>query len=80
MIVSAIWLVFSWTVTNDKPWCRELDTGAAVTNMPEREFKQLFPETQLRQCKTYTGDRLPVVGEVTALVQHNHQTRDLVLK
>ena len=50
-----------------KPVSMELDTGAAVSVMSEKVFKQLFPHARLRQSplvlKTYTGQVMKVVGE-----------------
>ena len=55
----------------------ELDTGAAVTIMSLSTFKKLFPRTQLRQTqlvlKTYTGQPMEVVGEVTMSVNYQNQ-------
>ena len=70
-------------VINDKSVCMELDTGAAVTIMPEKLYQELFPGVQLRTShillKTYTGERLSVVGESVVRVHHNGQSKELVL-
>jgi hypothetical protein len=51
----------------------ELDTGAAVTIMSEGKCKQLFPDMILRQSsillRTYSGERIPVIGELDVDVQ-----------
>ena len=61
----------------------ELDTGAAVTIISEKKFRELFPETQLTRSsvllKTYTGERLSVAGDANVRVQYEDQVRDLVL-
>ena len=76
---------------NDESVCMELDTGEAgeaVTIMPEKQFQELFGGgggggIQLRCShilfKTYTGERLSVVGECVVRVQHNGQSKGLVL-
>ena len=55
----------------------ELDTGAAVTIMSLSTFKKLFPRKQLRHTqlvlKTYTGQPMEVVGEVTMNVTYQNQ-------
>ena len=60
-----------------------VDTGASVTLMSETECHKLFPEATLRESsvllRTYSGDRLPVVGEVDVRVQYGQQIQDLVL-
>ena len=70
-------------VINDKPVCMELDTGAAITIMSEKQYKELFPEVELRESnvllKTYSGVRLSVKGERVVHVQHNGQSQELVL-
>lgn len=61
----------------------ELDTGATITIMSERQFREIFPGAKMEKSnvllKTYTGESLPVVGEVVVQVQHNQQSRDLAL-
>ena len=70
-------------IINDKVHCMELDTGTAITIMSQKKYEELFPESSLRNfdvlLKTYSGERLPVVGEMSAQVQHNQQACDLVL-
>ena len=70
-------------VVNDTALTMELDTGAAVTIMSERQYKELFPGAPLQQSsvllKTYSGERLPVLGDMKATVQYEQQQQDLVL-
>ena len=70
-------------IINDKPVCMELDTGAAMTIMSEKQYKELFPGVELRESKvvlkTYSGERLSVKGERAVQVQHNGQSQELVL-
>ena len=60
----------------------ELDSGAAVTIISEK-YSELFSDAPLRQSlllfKTYSGERLSVVGDMSATVQYEQQTQDLVL-
>lgn len=55
----------------------ELGIGAAVTIMSITAFNELFPQTMLRRfklvLKTYTGQPMEVVGEVTMKVTYQHQ-------
>ena len=61
----------------------ELDTGAAMTIMSEKQYRELFPDVALRKSevllKTYSGERLPIVGDSVVKVLHNHQFQELVL-
>jgi len=45
----------------------EVNTGAAVLLMPEQMFRTLFPQAKLSHSelvlKTFTGERMEVVGE-----------------
>ena len=70
-------------VINNVVHTMELDTGASVTLMSETECHKLFPEATLRESsvllRTYSGDRLPVVGEMDVRVQYGQQIQDLVL-
>ena len=55
----------------------ELDTGAAVSVMPEATFRQSFPDVNLRPSslilETYTGQVMKVVGETSVDVQYKDQ-------
>ena len=46
----------------------ELDTGAEVSVLPESTYLSLFPEKALIKSaailKTYTGESIPMIGEV----------------
>ena len=61
----------------------EVDTGAAVSLITEQQQQELFPTAVLRHSKvtlrTYTAERLPVVGEMHVHVQYGDQTSDLPL-
>ena len=61
----------------------ELDTGAAVTIVSEKQYDNLFSNRQLKKSqvllKTYSGEPLPVIGEVEVRVQYEQQEKDLVL-
>ena len=68
---------------NGKTHQFELDTGAAVTIMSQSEFQRLLPRVVLRKCavllKTYSGERLTVVGDVDVQVQYEQQVHALKL-
>ena len=55
----------------------KLDTGAVVTVMPERKFRQMFPDQSLKRSsivlKTFTGERLQIVGETDVDVSYQDQ-------
>ena len=55
----------------------EVDTGAAVFLITEQQQQELFPTAVLHHSKvslrTYTADRLPVVGEMRIHVQYDEQ-------
>ena len=70
-----------------KPVVMEVDTGAAVLVISEKTYKGLFPNLTLKEApmglKTYTGERIPVLGEVVVEVsyqQQNHQLSLIVVK
>ena len=66
-----------------KDVCMELDTGAAVSIIGEKEAQEMFPNTKLRRSemvlKTYTSDRIKVVGEIDVDVLYQNQSHALVL-
>ena len=68
---------------NNKVVSMEIDTGAAVSLISEEKLHDLFPETVPRETnvtlKTYTGERIDMVGEVDMAVQYGDQKKDLVL-
>ena len=55
----------------------ELDTGAAVTVMAKSTFLHLFPNLTLQQSmialKTYMGELMSVVGEISLEVLYQDQ-------
>ena len=68
---------------NDNVLSMELDTGATITIVPEKKFREILPRAKVEKSdvhlKTYTGESLPVVGEVVVSVKHDKQAKDLVL-
>ena len=60
-------------VINETPITMELDTGAAVTIISEKHYQEHFASTHLRKSelllKTYSGERLSVIGTMDARVQ-----------
>ena len=59
----------------------EVDTGAAVSIMAEENFWYHFPSDLISplQLKTYTKDKLPVIGEVKVPVSYNNQKGKFML-
>ena len=55
-------------VLNGVTHSMELDTGAAIAVISEAKCRELFPGAMLRKSelllKTYTGEPLPVIGEL----------------
>ena len=70
-----------------KPVVTEVDTGAVVLVISEETYKELFSNLTVKEApmglKTYTGERIPVLGEVVVEVsyqQQNHQLSLIVVK
>ena len=65
-------------LVNNQPLKMELDTGAAVSIIAESQLKRILPRIKLKPSKikleTYTGEKMPVVGEVPVEVQYAEQT------
>ena len=61
----------------------EVDTGAAVSVISETTYKELFPNLTLKivpmGLKTYTGEGIPVLGEVVVEVSYHEQNHQLSL-
>ena len=63
----------------------EVDTGAAMTVMNEKKFKTLNKNTvkpleeSKVQLRTYTGDRLQVLGTTEVEVRYENQSATLPL-
>ena len=59
---------------NKIPLIMEVDTDAAVSLLSEDTLKSKFPEARLQpatvQLKTYTGEPLEVLGELSVEVQY----------
>jgi hypothetical protein len=73
-------LLIRYPLINNVVHNMELDSGAAVTLTSETVCKQLFPDSTLRVLlRTYSGEHLPVVGEINFKVQYEKQVQYLVL-
>ena len=61
---------------NGRNLSMELDTGAAVSIMSNTTRKAVFPRAKVQPCsvnlRTYTGEVIKVVGELSVVVQHGH--------
>ena len=59
---------------NKIPLVMEVNTGAAVSLLSEDTLKSKFPEARLKpttvQLKTYTGEPLEVLGELSVEVYY----------
>ena len=61
----------------------ELDTGASVSLISQKVWKEYLPKAELQKSdtllKTYTGEKLHVLGELQVLVKYNGQEQQLPL-
>ena len=61
----------------------EIDTRAAVSVISEQTRKKMFPDVPLSKLtlllKTYTGEVMPVLGEMKVEVKYRSQTVTLTL-
>ena len=68
---------------NGKPLTMELDTGAAVSLVSEGVFQSLLPECELEPSRvplrTYSGERMEVLGLVEVTVTYGEQRVKLPL-
>lgn len=69
-------------LVDNKPLKMELDTGASVTLMSEKEYRQKFDGKLSKTSivlRTYTGQILPVIGEKSVTVTYEGQKLSLPL-
>ena len=75
--------LYANVLVNGKDLVMEVDTGAAGSIISEMLFKQLFPKVKLDkssiQLRTYTGEKLPVLGQINVRAQYEDQTINLDL-
>ena len=68
---------------NGQPVTMEVDTGAAVSLIFEKNWKEVLSGTPLRKSylilRTYTAEQMPVVGECQVVVQYDDQQKTLPL-
>ena len=68
---------------NGKELNMEVNTGAAVSILSEKTFRKIFPNAVLKPAavtlRTYTGQRMSVVGQLTVLVKYQSQSHSLPL-
>ena len=61
----------------------QLDTGASVSLISERVWKEILPGSELVKCatlqKTYTGERLHVLAQLQVRVEYSYQEKCLPL-
>lgn len=57
----------------------QVDTGAAVSLMSERDMKRVLPKVQVKKTTivlcTYTSEPIPVLGEAPVLVKYGETSR-----
>ena len=68
---------------NDQSLTMEVDTGAAVSIISDSTRKKLFPHLKLQPSKlilkTYTNERMQIVGQLNVYVQYGEQRKPLAL-
>ena len=61
----------------------ELDTGAAMSLISEGTYQKFFSDIILQKStvklKSYSGEEIPVLGQMEVLVKYNHQEQNLPL-
>lgn len=61
----------------------EIDTGASLSLVSEETYTKLWPNKRLLptsvKLNTYSGEKLPVVGQMQAQVHHDNQSTQLSL-
>ncbi|KAI4881016.1 hypothetical protein NFI96_011261 [Prochilodus magdalenae] len=66
-----------------KPVSMQLDTGAAVTLVPERVYNVALSHLPLEESKmqlsTFSGENIPLLGQVTVKVKYEDQRANLPL-
>lgn len=66
-------------LVDGKSLTMELDTGAAITIVSEKQYKDLFPHLPLKESqvllKTYSGEQLSVVGDVMLLFKSSTSSK-----
>ena len=66
-----------------KPVLMEVDTGAAVSVISEETYKELFSNLALKKApvclKTFTGEQIPILGEIVVDVCYQKQRHQLSL-
>ena len=70
-------------LVNGKQFPMEVDTGAAVSIISEATYKSLFTDSKLQKCdvvlRTYTDERMTVLGQFQVQVTHGQQRKQLCL-
>ena len=66
---------------NGAPISMELDTGAGISIVSKNTYNQLWPEserpplqTSTVHLKTYTGEKLPVLGVTDVVAEYQQQS------
>ena len=68
---------------NGLPLTMELDTGASLSIISRKTWKEILPGVPLEPTdtvlRTYSGESLEVLGQIQVHVRHNGQEADLPL-
>ena len=75
--------IMTEVIINGKNVSIEVDTGAAITLISQATWKNLFPKLTLQKSrvtlKTYTAEKLRVLGQREVSVEHNGQKKLLIV-
>ena len=70
-------------LVNSKQFAMEVDAGAAVSVISEATYKSLFTDSKLQKCdvvlRTYTDERMTVLGQFPMQVTYGQQRKQLRL-
>ena len=55
----------------------EVDTGASATMINKSTFHQIWPKQKPDLLRTYTGEKVPLLGTVKTTIKYQDQTTTL---
>jgi len=69
---------------NRVPVKMELDTGATVSIITQNTYQKIAEQSNIQllqqsdlKLKSYSGETLPILGQVSVVVMHQHQESEL---
>lgn len=78
--------LYATVIVNQAPIRMEIDTGAALSVISETTYQHTWERSQAPQLqgtriklRTYTGQEIPVKGELHVMVEHGSERKELVL-